>query len=88
MPIDRHEKIIKRVVAYLSQERKRQKISMYRLARMAKIGDRTISKIEKGDQSPTLYILLKMATALNVSIGSKLEEIEIKEFRRKSKKSS
>jgi len=78
MSQDRHQKMVQKVVAYLSKERKKKGLSMYRVARISGVGDRTISKIEKGEQNPTLYILLKISEAQETPIGFLLEKLERK----------
>jgi transcriptional regulator with XRE-family HTH domain len=49
--------------------RRSQNITQGDLAKMAGTGQGTISRIEKGDQEPSLLVALKIAKALNVSLG-------------------
>lgn len=76
MSDDRHQEMVRRVVSHLHQERVRKGLSVYRVARMAKVGESTIAKIEKGDQSPTLYILLKIAEAQGTAVAFLFDEFE------------
>lgn len=54
-------------------------ISQEALADIAEIDRSYTSQIERGIANPSLQVLCKLATALNLSLGQLLGEIEIKQ---------
>ena len=50
----------------LADERQRQGMSMTKLAALASIDTKTVSLIERGERSPTLYTILRIAGALEL----------------------
>lgn len=53
----------------IKEERERQKISMNQLARLANVGQSTLSYIEAGDRQPTFDVLERVITALGFSLA-------------------
>lgn len=76
MESDRYQELVARVVNHLREDRIEKGLSMYRVGKEAQISARTISKIEKGEQSPTLYMLLRIAGAQGTAIGPILSQGE------------
>lgn len=54
--------------ANLKAERNRKFLSQEELAEKANVSSQTISKLERGVQTPTLYTALDIAVALNIEI--------------------
>lgn len=69
MESNRQQELVDRVVNHLREDRIKKGLSMYRIGKTAQISARTVSKIEKGVHSPTLYMLLKIAEAQGTVIG-------------------
>ncbi len=74
----RAERIAWRVVSQLRRERQRQKISNYALAQMTGLHQSTLSLIESGQRTPTIYTLALIAGALDVSLGEIVSDAESK----------
>ncbi len=53
----------------IQQERQRQKISMNTLAKRVEIGQSTLSYIESGQRQPTFEIVLRVVSALNLTLA-------------------
>lgn len=51
-------------------------VSKYRLAKLTGLHASTIGLIERGERNPSLFVLLKITEALEVSLGSILGEHE------------
>lgn len=67
---DRHaEAVVRLVVKRLAEARVGQGMSKNRLAKLAGIDPKAVAFIEKGERSPTLHTLVKMARALGVDLG-------------------
>ena len=76
MPADPDEKIVADTIAQLKGDREAQGLSMYRVAQLAGLDERTISKVEAGSQNPTLYTLLKIARAQGVTLSRLIARAE------------
>ena len=76
MPKDPDEKIVADAIAQLKGNREGQGLSMYRVAQLAGLDERTISKVEAGDQNPTLYTLLRIARAQGVTLSRLIAQAE------------
>ena len=63
-----------RVVALLAQERKKQKISLNKLAAKAGVTQTALSYVEKGERKPTLHFLLLVSEALSVELWRLLRQ--------------
>lgn len=75
--LDRHaESYVRLVMGRLRDIRLAQGISKNRLATLAGIDPKTVSFIEGGQRTPTLYTLVKVARALEVSLAEILVEVE------------
>jgi DNA-binding XRE family transcriptional regulator len=48
----------------------------YRLAQLAQLDQRAVSRIEKGEFSPTLRALLKLSSALGLKLSAVFWEVE------------
>ena len=76
VPEDPDEQIVSDTIAQLKGDRERQGLSMYRVAQLASLDERTISKVEAGSQNPTLYTLLKIARAQGITLSRLLAKAE------------
>jgi XRE family transcriptional regulator, regulator of sulfur utilization len=70
------EKIVRAVAARLRERRETMGLSMNAVAKAAGLDQRAISRIEKGEFSPTLRALVKMASVLKVKLNAILRELE------------
>lgn len=70
------EKLVRLVVKRLAEARIAQGMSKNRLAVLAGIDPKAVAFIEKGERSPTLHTLVKMASALKLSLGSSVIDAE------------
>ena len=70
------EKLVRLVVKRLAEARIAQGMSKNRLAVLAGIDPKAVAFIEKGERSPTLHTLAKMARALDLSLGFMVTEVE------------
>ena len=66
------------VVDLLVQERIRQNISRYRLAKECGITEAALSYIERHERRPTLYTLKMIADTLNIQLTDIIKNIERK----------
>ena len=69
MPRDQDQDIVDAVILRLMEVRVKKGISQNRLAEMAGLSRSGIRHLEDGENSPTLYSLLRISKALNVKIG-------------------
>ena len=70
------EEVVNQVVAELKRVRLEKGLSQRKLAKMTGLSDGGIRHMEDGDVTPTLFFLLTIAEALEVRIGSILEDIQ------------
>ena len=70
------DKIVAGVTRRLREAREAQGMSMNQLGSLAGLDQVTISRIEKGERSPTLRSLVKIAAALGVTLSELLKEAE------------
>ena len=70
------EKVASRVVKRLREERLAQGMSKNRLATLAHVDPKTVAFVEDEKRNPTLYTLLKLATALDIELGAIISEVE------------
>lgn len=68
------DEIIARLAERLKAAREAKGLSMNRLGDLAGLDQVAISRIEKGERSPTLRTLLKMAAALDLHLSDELRE--------------
>lgn len=68
------DRIVKNLARRLRQRREELELSMNHLADLCALDQRSISRIEKGERSPTLRTLLKIADALELKISDLLRE--------------
>lgn len=66
------DEIIARVAQRLRRVREAKGMSMNQVASLAGLDQVAISRIEKGERSPTLRTLLKIADALEVTLSDEL----------------
>ena len=64
----------RKIVLMLKEERKRQQISANQLSKNVRISRTTITNLDADEARPTLWVLLKMADGLNVSLSKLLKE--------------
>ncbi len=64
------------VVDLLVQERIKQNISRYRLAKECGITETALSYIERHERRPTLYTLKMIADTLNIQLADIIKNIE------------
>ena len=76
MPADPDDLIVETLVARLKNRREQQGLSKYRVGQISGLHQSSIGKIEAGQQSPTLFTLLKIARALDVTLSALLAEAE------------
>lgn len=57
-------------------ERVKRGLTQEKLGELAEISTKHITKIESGDVSPSIYLIYKIAKALNVSIDKLIQEVE------------
>lgn len=69
MKIDEAGHISDKVVSLLRQERIRQGMSQYKLAKQCGLSKTSIAFIERLDNKPTLRTLLMIAECLNIELG-------------------
>jgi transcriptional regulator with XRE-family HTH domain len=69
VPSDQEQVIVDSVIARLVEARVNKQISQNRLAELTGLSRSGIRHLEAGETNPTLYTLLKIATALNVKLG-------------------
>ena len=65
------------VILAIRQERERRGVSMYRLAKHTGLHASTIGLIERGERNPSLFVILKMSEALEISLGEILSSLEL-----------
>ena len=74
--VDPEREISTAICKALKEERERQKISQQRLSEKADISRTGLRHIESLEITPTLFTVLKVATALKVKISDLLKELE------------
>lgn len=70
------QRIVDSLVASLRENREQQGLSMYRVAQISGLDERTISKVESGKINPTLLTILRIARAQGIKVGSLLSQFE------------
>ena len=76
MPGNKVEKTVNAVAKSLRAHREALGLSMNQVAKLAHLDQRAVSRIEKGELSPTLRSLLKIAGALDIKLHTVLQEHE------------
>ncbi len=74
MKVDSAQVTVRELCRELVEERLRQGLSQQKLAEMADLSRTGLRHIESLETNPTLYSLLKLAKALNVSLPRLLSE--------------
>jgi transcriptional regulator with XRE-family HTH domain len=72
------EKIVQQVVALLCEQRENRAWSQRKLASNAGVDPKTVSLIERGRRSPTLYTLCLLAGAMNFHLSDLLKAAELR----------
>lgn len=62
----------------LRKERRKKKLSQEKIAILAGIDRSYYSKIERGENNPTLNILMKISSVLEIKLSEIIKEIENK----------
>lgn len=76
MPETKVEKTVIAVTKSLRARREALGLSMNQVAKMSGLDQRAVSRFEKGELSPTLRSLLKIAKVLDVKLYEVLQEHE------------
>lgn len=74
MKIEDANKISYTVVAFLKEERIRQGMSQYKLAKECGLSKTSVAFIERNENKPTLSTLVRIADALNVDLSEYLQK--------------
>ncbi len=74
--IDPERVVSNEICKALKEERERQKISQQRLSEMADISRTGLRHLESLEIAPTLFTMLKVATALEVKISDLLKNLD------------
>lgn len=69
---EQRKRVIRDLIHNLSEERKRQGLSMNALASMAGLSQSMITRLENNPTNPTLDSLLRIAGGLDVNLGTEL----------------
>lgn len=72
MKKDQEKEIVTELCRKLIEERKQQELSQQRLSELAGISRTGLRHMESLETNPTLYTLLKVAKALDYSVGTHL----------------
>jgi transcriptional regulator with XRE-family HTH domain len=76
MPEQEAQKIVQQVIILLKHQRKIAGRSQRSVAAQAGVDPKTVSLIERGIRSPTLFTLSLLASALNVPLSKILHQAE------------
>ena len=74
MRIDEANKISDKLVAFLREERLRQSMSQYKLAKECGLSKTSVAYIERNENKPTLRALVMIADYLNVDLSEYLKQ--------------
>lgn len=77
MPEPEAQKFVKNVVSLLKQQRESMGWSQRSLASRAGLDPKTVSLIERGDRSPTLFTLSLLSAAMGVRLSKVLQDAEV-----------
>jgi len=72
----RCERIVKRVAIQLKTVREKQRVSKNELSQRSGVSRAAIRRIENGERSPSIYILLLLTHSLNINLGELITEVE------------
>ena len=71
------EKQLRKNLAYhLKVERIKKNITQENLAELAQLSEKHVTKIESSNVTPSIYLVYKMANALNVSVDKLISDID------------
>ncbi|MFT5107564.1 MAG: putative transcriptional regulator [Pseudoalteromonas tetraodonis] len=70
------QEVVTEIIQAVKQAREENGISRYRLAKLTGLHASTISLIERGERSPSLFVMLKISAALEISLGCILSKNE------------
>jgi transcriptional regulator with XRE-family HTH domain len=73
---EKADRIVRQVVVLLSEQRQERAWSQRTLALNAGVDPKTVSLIERGSRSPTLYTLCLLAGAMNLSLAVLIKAAE------------
>lgn len=65
----------------MTQARKAKKLTQKQLAKLTGLSQGKISKIESGEANPTLKVMAKIATALDMTIGFIPKQVQMQQIR-------
>ena len=69
-------KLEQKIIAALKKERKKQGVSVYKLAQKTGLSQNAIALIEKGERHPTLWTCLRIAEALEINLTDVINPLE------------
>ena len=70
------QQLRKNLAYHLKVERIKKDITQEQLAELAKLSEKHVTKIESSKVTPSIYLVYKMANALNVSIDKLISDID------------
>lgn len=76
LKIDAERAVSNEICKALKEEREKQKISQQRLSEMADISRTGLRHLESLEIAPTLFTMLKVATALEVNLSDLLKNLD------------
>ena len=80
--VDRNAQVLcVKIISLLRQERERQKLSKYFVARESGLSPQMIAYVESGERNPTLETVLRIASALKVDLAAVIRRAQ-KEIKR------
>ena len=74
-----------RVLQLIAEERVARKVSKYALAQKSGVSPQMVGYIEKGERNPTLEIVCRLTSALEVDLSKLVRKAELEISRPKSK---
>ncbi len=76
-PLDEQaSKLARAICDHLRDHRKRQNLSIYRLAQMTGLSDKAITYIEEGKRTPSIETVARIALALGLTVSDVVAEAE------------
>ena len=73
---DEAELLVAQIVAHLKRAREAKKLSLRQLEAICGVTNGGIHHIESGNRTPSLYNLIRIAKALEISLGDVILELE------------
>ena len=70
------QRLRKNLAYHIKVERIKKNITQEQLAETAKLSEKHVTKIESAKVTPSVYLVYKMANALNVSVDKLISDID------------